>query len=142
MSNGETIWRRVFGLDVRSLAVLRIGLGLVLLGNLCDLTPDIGAFFSDEGLLPRTARMQLNASEAATAPPHWCSLHMLSGATWCQELLIGAAIVLSGCVVLGYRNHRDQICAEFDRLADLPAEACIAGYYGEGVDKVTLRKTM
>ena len=104
MSNGETIWRRVFGLDVRSLAVLRIGLGLVLLGNLCDLTPDIGAFFSDEGLLPRTARMQLNASEAATAPPHWCSLHMLSGATWCQELLIGAAIVLSGCVVLGYRT--------------------------------------
>ncbi len=104
MSNGETVWRRVFGLDVRSLAVLRIGLGLVLLGNLCDLTPDIGAFFSDEGLLPRTARMQLNASEVATAPPHWCSLHMLSGATWCQELLIGAAIVLSGCVVLGYRT--------------------------------------
>jgi hypothetical protein len=98
------LWRRVFGLDVRSLAVMRVGLGLVLLGNLAQLAPDAAAFFSDDGLLPRAAVPQLSLDEVGTAPPYWCSAHMLSGTAWFQQALIGVAAVLAVGVTVGYRT--------------------------------------
>src|SRR5688500_9578472 len=50
-------WSDVFALDARSLAAMRVGLGLVLLLNLCDLAWDLPAFYTDAGLLPRATRV-------------------------------------------------------------------------------------
>ena len=48
---------RLFALDTRSLAAFRIGLGVILLVGLYYRLPDLAAHYSDEGALPRAARM-------------------------------------------------------------------------------------
>lgn len=96
---------RVFGLDPRSLAVLRIGLGAVLLLNLAGLLPDIPAFYTDGGVLPRDACRQLTPEERATFPAWWASPHMLSGGAGWQYALF---FVMAGCAVavaVGYRTR-------------------------------------
>ena len=98
-------WKDVFALDARSLAALRIGLGLVLLLNNCDLAWDIPAFYSDAGLLPRAARMELNVEEQFVAPPYWVSLHMLSGEAWFQGLLFALSGALAIAVMVGFRTQ-------------------------------------
>ena len=45
--------RRTFGIDLRSLAALRIGLGLLLLADLGTRAPFLSAHLSDSGILPR-----------------------------------------------------------------------------------------
>src|SRR5689334_799672 len=82
-----TAARRVFALDLRSLALLRIGLGILLLVQLYNLLPDVPAFFTDAGLLPRDACARLTATERTIYPPYWVSPYMLSGdAPWAYGL--------------------------------------------------------
>ena len=92
----------VFTLDVRSLAALRIGLGLVLLINACDLIRDVPAFYTDAGILPRASLRQFNVEEHFTSPPPWVSLHMLSGEAWFQYALLGASALCALAVLVGY----------------------------------------
>jgi hypothetical protein len=98
-------WTDVFALDARSLAAMRVGLGLVLLLNLCDLAWDLPAFYTDAGLLPRAARMELNVEEEFVAPPYWVSLHMASGEAWFQGLLFAVSGLLAVGVMIGYRTQ-------------------------------------
>src|SRR5262245_34571190 len=41
-----------FGIDLRALALLRIGLGLLLLLDLAKRVPDIGVWYVNSGLIP------------------------------------------------------------------------------------------
>jgi hypothetical protein len=85
----------MFGLDLRSLALFRIGLGLYLLVDLLDRVPDLTAHYTDAGVLPRSA----------LGPP-WClALHRLSGELWWQACLFVVAGVLAVAVLVGYRTR-------------------------------------
>ncbi len=75
-----------FGLDLRSLAVLRIGLGLLLLADLLGRAGDLNAHYTDEGVLPRSA----------ITSPRYLSLHMLDGGADFQ----GALFLLAGLFAL------------------------------------------
>ena len=48
----------IFGFDLRSLAVFRIGLALVIIADLFIRFGDIKAHYSDYGILPRTALIE------------------------------------------------------------------------------------
>ena len=63
----------LLGIDLRSLAAFRIGMGALLLVNLASRLPYIGAFYADDGVLPRAV---LNAAVPDPAP---LALHALSG---------------------------------------------------------------
>src|SRR5947209_11846150 len=68
-------WRKMFGIDLRSLALMRIGLGILLLVDLFQRSGDMKAHYSDYGLMPRT----LLTDRVLDCP--WCSsLHLVSGA--------------------------------------------------------------
>lgn len=45
---------RLFGIDYRALKAFRVGLALLVLGDLCARWPDIDAFYTDAGVLPRS----------------------------------------------------------------------------------------
>ena len=103
---GQSSWfSTVFGVDTRSLAAMRIGLGLILLLNLWLAASDVTAFFTDEGMLPRADRLQLNLDENYTVPPYMVSVHMLSGSKWFQLTLFGIASLFAVCVLVGYRTQ-------------------------------------
>ena len=74
---------QLFAVDVRALAVLRMGMAVVILYDLAVRAPDLVAHYTDAGVLPRTARiaMMWDYHEA-----WWMSLHMLSGQAWWQAV--------------------------------------------------------
>jgi hypothetical protein len=70
----------LFAIDVRSLAALRIGLGMVLLLDLANRAHDLGSHYTDFGVLPRSTLLTQGTAGHL-------SLHVLSGAMPLQVLL-------------------------------------------------------
>jgi hypothetical protein len=92
------LWTRLrdtfFGLDLRSLALFRIGLGLTLLVDLGGRWPDLVAHYTDDGVLPR-----------AVAPVYTLSIHGLAGSAGYERLLFLIAAALAVALVAGYRTQ-------------------------------------
>lgn len=88
----------VFGLDLRSLAVFRIGLALILMADLAIRFQDIRALYSDEGVLPRAAL------KGIVNPLHW-SIHGISGEPFVQTILFLLAFVMALGLLVGYRTR-------------------------------------
>jgi hypothetical protein len=86
--------RDLFSLDLRSLAVLRIGLGLLLLIDWIDRLPDLRAHYSDAGIVPRDAITGLQP----------ISLHLYHGGAWFQGLLAAVALVFAVLLLVGWRT--------------------------------------
>jgi hypothetical protein len=96
---------RAFELDLRSLAALRIGIGIVLLLNLNSLLPDVRAFYTDQGMLSCERCRHLTSEEQSTYPPYWLSLHMLDGRLEWQYALFAVMAVCALAVLVGYRTQ-------------------------------------
>lgn len=92
----------LFAVDLRALAAMRMGLGLMLLLDLVNRWPDLAAHYSDAGVLPRSARWELLVDFGLSG---WTSLHMLSGAAWFQGLLFLATAAAACCLFVGYRTR-------------------------------------
>lgn len=88
----------LFGFDLRSLAVFRIGLALILIADLVIRFGDIKALYSDEGVLPR------NALNEIVNPWYW-SVHLISGQPFVQTLLFLAALFIAFLLLVGYRTR-------------------------------------
>ncbi len=91
---------RVAELDARSLALMRIGLGLVIVSDLVVALTNAEAFYSDAGTLPRTLLYERGWQHA------WCwSLHALSGSLQWQWFLILLGMASGVCFTLGWRTR-------------------------------------
>lgn len=90
--------RRIFTLDLRSLALCRIGTGLVVLGDLLTRAQSFRIHYTDDGILPRQALFELNILR-------FPSLYAASG--W--EPFLAGLFVLHAMVavmlLLGYRTR-------------------------------------
>jgi hypothetical protein len=84
--------QEVFGLDLRSLALFRVGLGLLLLADLAARCPDLRAHYTDAGVLPRAA--------LGTAGP--ASVHVLHGDAWFQAALFVVAALFAAALLVGF----------------------------------------
>ncbi len=93
-------WRSLFAIDLRSLALLRIGLGLLLLCDLGVRWPDLAAHYSDDGMLPRAAMESYFDSR-----PGLLSLHMLFGTVPALSALFAIAATIATAFALGYRSR-------------------------------------
>ena len=88
--------REFFALDVRSLALMRLGLAVVLLLDWIDRLPDLRAHYSDEGIVP------LQFLEGPRVLP--ISIHLFNGSVWFQAALAGLALVFALLLLVGYRT--------------------------------------
>ena len=85
-------------MDIRAVAAFRIGLALTVLLDLLLLrVPGLGMFYTDDGVLPRSA-----LAETAPTLAQW-SLHAISGSIWAQALLVGCTAVAATALLVGYR---------------------------------------
>lgn len=87
-----------YGLDIRSLALLRMGLGLVILADLFLRFPDLSSHYSDQGVLPRTALIE-------SLDPWYWSIHLISGQSFVQGLLFLAGAIFALAMLVGYRTR-------------------------------------
>ncbi len=88
--------RDVFGLDPRSLAALRVGLGVTLLIDLVIRAGDLERFYSDAGVITRAA-----VRGHSPLP----SLHMASGAWEAQAGLFALAAAFACMLIVGWRTR-------------------------------------
>ncbi len=106
-----TLFRQVFSLDMRSIALFRVLLGSLLLLDLALRSVHMKAFYTDDGVLPRKLYLEL------TNRWYW-SLHGASGELWWQILLFSVAALFAVALLVGYRT-RLAAFASFVLLASL-----------------------
>jgi hypothetical protein len=94
--------RKLFSLDLRSLAVFRILLGTLILLDLFNRLPHLSEHYTDAGVLPRAA-----LASTQTEPWIW-SFHLYGGQAFHQAVLFAIAAVFGFGLFVGYRTR---ICA-------------------------------
>jgi hypothetical protein len=84
----------LFALDLRSLALFRIVLGLLLIGDLVIRSSDLTAHYTDDGVMPRSEM-----------PVNWPRLlHSLGGSAAFEAALFVVAGLVAVALVVGYRT--------------------------------------
>jgi hypothetical protein len=89
----------LFGADLRSLAVLRIVLALLVLVELLRRASDLSAHYTDLGILPRTVLLE------EVLGPWAFSLSLVSGNLFFQALLFGIGMLAALGMLVGYRTR-------------------------------------
>lgn len=93
------VLKRLFAIDLRSLALFRMGLGAILLADLAVRATSLVAHYTDTGLLPRSLATLSHSDR------WWPSLHMLSGEPSWQIALFCLAATVSVALLLGWRTR-------------------------------------
>lgn len=95
----ELYFRKVFTVDLRALAIMRIWLAGIILTDLAIRASDMEAHYSNRGVLP------LHVLHEYVWLPHFFSLHVLSGLWQFQAILFFIAGVSAICLMLGYKTR-------------------------------------
>jgi hypothetical protein len=121
-------WRAVFSLDIRSLALFRILLGINLLAVLLARLPFIADFYTDSGVLPRAAII-----EGLALPDSWTpSIHLMSGEWSVQLALFLLALVAACALIVGYRTRLATAVSWFLFLS-MHARNPLVDYYADSL---------
>lgn len=89
---------RVFALDLRSIALFRIGVAVALLLDCITRAIDVRAFLTDEGVFPRALWFKL----AQRSPELW-SFHIATGSSMGALVLLAISAALALALLLGWR---------------------------------------
>jgi predicted DCC family thiol-disulfide oxidoreductase YuxK len=90
--------REIFGIDLRTLALFRIGLATLLLVDLAFRARDLTAHYTDMGILPRSLAVGFLS-------PGSFSLHLLNGTVWFQAGLFIIAALFAAMLLVGFRTR-------------------------------------
>ncbi|NEN91835.1 MAG: HTTM domain-containing protein [Okeania sp. SIO3H1] len=88
----------IIGLDLRSLAIFRIGLALMTLTDIIIRAQALNAHYTDSGILPRSALIDM------LNPWYW-SINLISGHPFIQGLIFAVAIFFALAMLFGYRTR-------------------------------------
>ncbi len=91
----------VFSADLRSLAVFRGVLALLVLASLAIRSTSLTAFYSDRGILPRSELLQNDGFFSSYS----FSLNLLNGTPEFQAVLFGVTALAALSLLLGYRTR-------------------------------------
>ena len=89
--------KEIFSVDLRSLALFRIVLASAILINLATLAPDIEAFYSDQGIFPRSPIVQV-----ITWTP---SIYFATGTVWGVAILFLIQALFAILLLIGWRTR-------------------------------------
>src|SRR5690349_7198380 len=102
MTQGVSGWRQVarelFGIDLRTLALFRVTLASLLIFYVLNRVPDIAAFYTDWGVLPRSYLVQFDAWSRL-------SLYFVNGEYWFAATLLAITLACAVALWLGYRTR-------------------------------------
>jgi len=88
-----------YGLDLRSIALFRMGIGALLVSDLVTRAIDLRAHYTDVGILPREHLISGGEQKL------FYSLHMLGGDTASQVVLFLVASIFAAMLLVGYRSR-------------------------------------
>lgn len=89
----------VFFFDLRSMGICRIAVALCLIADLVVRASQLEAHYTDFGILPRSALLELSWRE------WFISIHMLSGNYYIQCVIFAVSAFFAVSLLLGYRTR-------------------------------------
>ncbi|MBT9556706.1 MAG: HTTM domain-containing protein, partial [Myxococcales bacterium] len=89
----------LFGLDLRTLALFRVLLASLTLADLWNRLPDIEAFYTDFGVLPRATFITEFANQ------NLLSFHLFGGTTFSVALLFVLHAIVATALLIGWRTR-------------------------------------
>lgn len=89
---------RMFAADLRSLAALRIAMGVLLLFDLASRASSLRLMYTDEGIMPRDNALN------ALSPWSW-SIGFMNGSVGFQRLVFAVTACAAISLILGYRTR-------------------------------------
>ena len=89
----------LFGIDLRTLALMRIATAMLVLVDLIWRAQYLRAFYTDEGLLPRAPLIEKLSNS------WYISLHFMSGRVEVQALLFALSGIFALMMLVGYRTR-------------------------------------
>jgi predicted DCC family thiol-disulfide oxidoreductase YuxK len=98
-TTGKDILTRIFSLDLRSLALMRVMYGMLLLFDLYNRARYLTADYTDVGVLPRDVAVNYYSN------PWMISVHLLNGSWEVQAILFIIAAIFAGMLLVGYRTR-------------------------------------
>lgn len=100
MNTPRARWIELFAVDLRSLALFRIGLAVAILCDLALRSPDLTALYTDHGVLPREALTVLFSANSYASIHFYAGVHPALTAT---VFLLHAAAAL--ILLVGHRTR-------------------------------------
>ena len=97
-SRSESKVSQIFGIDLRTLALFRVCLSLIILLDLALRARDLTAHYSDYGVLPRAALL-------GDIGQQFPSLHFISGSPKAEALLFIFSGIVALALLVGYRTR-------------------------------------
>ena len=91
--------RRTFGIDLRSLALFRICVGIILLIDICVRFSDLTVHYVDSGVLPRDVATKETLSIWVS------SFHLITGSAIGQSILLIINMFLAFLFLIGYKTR-------------------------------------
>jgi len=88
-----------FGIDLRTLALVRILAGVTVLATLLILFQDVAEFFTDDGIYPRSHWLRRSTN------PYVVSVHVIRGEYWWQAFLFGVHGIFALMLMVGYKTR-------------------------------------
>ena len=90
--------QELFGIDLRSLAIFRISIALIIIIDLIGRASDLESHYTDHGVLPIDRGIEVS--------PKWClSVHLLNGSIEFQAALFIIAGLFAVGLLLGYHTR-------------------------------------
>ncbi len=93
-----SLFHQVFSIDLRSLAALRVVIGLILIIYVLGEFPNIKLLYSDQGILSQAVNRQLIGGG------YW-SLYWINGTDKFAQVLLIATALAAGAFVLGFKTR-------------------------------------
>ena len=96
--------QKVFAIDLRSLAALRICLALIVLFVVFSQFSSLELLYTDDGILPRTLNNEyLDAAVSQSGSRHW-SLYWMNGSFGSAQTLLVLTALAAGMMLLGIQS--------------------------------------
>ncbi len=103
----EWRWWHMLAVDLRSLALFRVAIGGILLFDLVGRLPELEAFYTDHGVLPRDVLL------GQFGEPWAISIHLMSGQRAVQLVLFLVAIAFALSLTVGYWTRLSAVVSWF-----------------------------
>jgi hypothetical protein len=96
-----SILAQLFGADLRSLALLRVAIALVVLIDITARATDLRAHYTDAGVLQRSDLLEVFSFLHAWPP----CIHLMGGSVWSQVLFFALHAAFAIALLVGYRTR-------------------------------------
>jgi hypothetical protein len=91
--------RELFSVDLRSLALLRVGLGISIVLDLAHRALDLRLLYTDDGVLPRVLLLEMQGRGAMLSIHYWGSAEQ-----WQQALIFTTNAACAVALMVGWRT--------------------------------------